>query len=232
MRCLILCHVFYADIFTEQIAPQLRAIKAAGGRADLLVNGVAGAVPDDFITKLQRIPGIRSIAYTESENRGLDIGGTTRLLQGLDLCGYDAVLKLHTKKSPHAGQRGEQWMEDFLSVLLGQVAEVFELFARSPVAMVSAAKYVTQDSRFLDQRAALCHKMGVPPYLVQAPWTAGSMFWARSSIFECWRDRGPKFDEHASGYSIDGTLAHVMERCLGSLGVQHGGLHGLPLGRD
>jgi lipopolysaccharide biosynthesis protein len=224
LRCLILAHHFHADVW-QRIAPRLKAIKAAGGQADLLVNCVEGTAPD--LRPFQRIKGIRSTSYTESPNRGLDIGGTTKLIEGLDLSGYDLVLKLHTKKSPYAGELGERWMNDFLAVLLDRCDEVFYEFERNQMAMISAAKWIAQDSVQLAARTLWCHRMGVPNYLRGSRFVAGSMFWCIPSVIETWRDFGPKFHDFEWAYSQSGRLEHAVERVLGSVAVMHGGLLGL-----
>jgi lipopolysaccharide biosynthesis protein len=225
MRCLVLVHIFYPELWPV-IAARLGTIKAAGATADVLVNCVEGAVPANW-RPAGTIPGIRILDPIFSPNRGVDVGGTTRLLHEVDLRRYDLVLKLHSKKSAYKSEWfGQRWLDDFLDVCLDQVERVFAEFADSRTAMFTAAPWITRDKAHESRRLLLCKRMGVPSYLWNSPFVAGTMFWARPSLMQLWKTHGPPQSDYEEGYQQDGQLAHVMERTLGSMSVMLGGLRG------
>ncbi len=225
MRTLVLVHVFYHQLW-PLIAARLPAIKKAGAKVDLLVNCVRGAVPIDWVP--DKIPGIRLLKVIRSPNRGLDIGGTTQLLEHFDPEKYELILKLHTKRSLYRPEAfGRRWLDDFLDVCCDQAEQVLREFADPRVSMVSAAPWIVRDRVHESQRQQMCQRLGLPLYLWGQPFACGTMFSARPSVFQLWKDRGPAFSEFEAGYAQDGTLAHTFERSLGSIAASLGELRGL-----
>ncbi|WP_102946327.1 glycoside hydrolase family 99-like domain-containing protein [Stenotrophomonas sp. VV52] len=138
--------------------------------------------------------------------------------------GEDVVLKLHTKRSTHM-QQGAQWRQELLQHLLddGRGAQAVERFAQdatlgllAPAGHLLAVRdYVGANAEALQR---LQVRLGLHADLLDARFSAGSMFWVRLAALRPLLDAHlpPSAFEPEAG-QIDGTLAHVLERALGAV---------------
>ena len=111
-RVLVIAHVYYPELWDELAA----GIERIPGEVDLVVTLVEGRAEHLAEPIRARFPGadVRVLA-----NQGRDVWP---LLQVLDrVPGHDAVLKVHTKRSPHM-RNGDAWRRDLLDGLVGSTA--------------------------------------------------------------------------------------------------------------
>lgn len=162
-------------------------------------------------------------------NHGRDILPFLHVANLLLEQGEDVVLKLHTKRSTHI-QQGAQWRQELLQHLLddGRGAQAVERFAQdatlgllAPAGHLLAVRdYVGANAQALQR---LQVRLGLHADLLDARFSAGSMFWVRLAALRPLLDAHlpPSAFEPEAG-QIDGTLAHVLERALGAVCVDAG----------
>lgn len=164
-----------------------------------------------------------------AENRGRDILPFLRAAYRLLLEGEDVVLKLHTKRSDHRID-GEEWRRQLLHRLLDRdrVAHILAAFDQDQTLgqigpeghLLRATLYSGGNSRWL---ALLRDRMAMKEDSGDDEFFAGSMFWVRlrslAPLFECGLAE-TDFEEERG--QLDGTLAHAIERIMGSVTVSQG----------
>ena len=164
-----------------------------------------------------------------AENRGRDILPFLRVAHKLLLDGEDVVLKLHTKRSDHRGD-GEQWRRQLLERLLDcdRVALIRTAFEQDKTLgqvgpeghLLTISDYSGGNDRWLAQ---LRDRMAIMKEGMHDSFFAGSMFWVRlrslAPMFEC---SLADADFESENGQMDGTLAHAIERLLGSVTTSQG----------
>jgi lipopolysaccharide biosynthesis protein len=157
------------------------------------------------------------------ENRGRDILPFLHVAHLLLEDGFDLVLKLHTKRSPHI-HGGDDWRRELISGIASR--DMLDLIktkfgADSRLGMVTADGHLQPINDFIgansDNIRRLSSLLGLPAFDgTQACFPAGSMFFARLAALRPILD-GPlcpsDFEEEAA--QIDGTTAHALERLFG-----------------
>lgn len=157
-------------------------------------------------------------------NHGRDILPFLHVANLLFEQGEDVVLKLHTKRSTHM-QQGAQWRQELLQHLLddGRGAQAVERFAQdatlgllAPAGHLLPVRYYVGANAEALQRLQV--RLGLHADLLDARFSAGSMFWMRLAALRPLLDAHlpPSAFEPEEG-QIDGTLAHVLERALGAV---------------
>lgn len=165
------------------------------------------------------------------ENRGRDVRPFLSLLPELEAEGYDLVLKLHTKRSPHQGKEGGDWLERLSGPLLnlarsGQLAPVFA--SHPELGLLGSAGHVLDGALYVGSAGnsawmrRLSRELGMTAPLT-APYVAGTMFVARLSLFASLPGAPEVLDLFDADIGLkDGTLAHAFERVFGVLAAQAG----------
>lgn len=225
LRAAVLAHVYYPELWDEILA--LRATLPAG--AALLVT----APPAQAARVRALAAGDPSVEILERPNRGRDIAPFLFALQSGALDRFDAVLKVHTKKSPHLRQ-GNLRRRVFFTALAGSraaTARALAQFADPRVGLVGPGAYFrTAAVYWMANRARtedLAARMDVAPRL---GFFEGSMFWVRPAALAPLRALGLSLDafETEAG-QLDGTLHHAVER-LFTLAVARAGYETRSLG--
>lgn len=158
-------------------------------------------------------------------NRGRDIYPKLVHLAGTHL-GYDYVLHLHTKRSPHSRSL-KSWGRDANNRLAGTpetIQRVFSSFAKDerlgiiypdPPENLHPAMSWVRNLRLAEMLAAHL-RLDILPKGSQLDFPVGSMFWVRTAAI------APILDANLTmalfpfeDAQEDGTLAHTMERVLG-----------------
>jgi lipopolysaccharide biosynthesis protein len=212
-RILVIAHVYYPELWDELGA----GIERIPGDVDLVVTLVEGRADHLVEPILRRFPAadVRAVP-----NCGRDVWP---LLQVLDQLGdHDAVLKVHTKRSPHM-RRGDAWRRDLLSGLIGSTEHIERIlgqFGSDPrIGMIAPARSVLGREFLGPNRGAVeaLSRTGRRPFDPDALWfPSGSMFWARSEVLEPLVDLNlAAADFGVETGAVDGTLAHAVERYLG-----------------
>ncbi|TDR85416.1 rhamnan synthesis F family protein [Enterovirga rhinocerotis] len=208
LRVATVAHVYYPELW-----PAIRAAHAtlpAGAR--LIVTAPARQAA----LLAERAAGDPLVDVVEVPNRGRDIAPFLHLLQSGRLDGLDAVLKIHTKRSPHL-RDGDLRRRLLYAALAGSrkaTASILAQFADPKVGLVglswcfrSAPPYWMANR---DRVEALAARMEGRPAL---GFFEGSMFWVRPSALAPLRAlRLETSDFEEEGGQLDGALHHAVER--------------------
>ncbi|WP_255423900.1 rhamnan synthesis F family protein [Xanthomonas sp. SI] len=153
-------------------------------------------------------------------NVGRDVGPFVSLLNTGLLDRYDAVCKIHSKKSVyHDG--GGQWRDELMKSLLGSsfdVLRILRAFDDNPVCgIVGPESAYLSNARFWggneERLRVLAAETGIDDARIRLGFFAGTMFWFRPAALAALRMRNiglSEFDPEAG--QRDATLAHVIER--------------------
>lgn len=225
-KAAVVIHLYYAETWTL-IADKLENLK---GRLpfDLFVTVPSASL--DFAKTIKRTYPKAHIF--EVPNRGRDVLPFIQIACQLESLGYEYLLKLHSKRSPHY-RAGKEWFSTMLEQLLPESpSTITSLVAtlRDPACAIvgPGGQYlslrVNYDSnaffllRSLRRAYSREQSRYVNGHREDYGFFAGTMFWARLDalhrIFQAGFEVGDF--EHETG-PIDGTLAHGLERvfCVG-----------------
>lgn len=212
-------HVYYPDLW-----PELRdALARSGVEFDLYVTLTHAA---DGTRELQaRIeedwPGARVVVMP---NKGRDILPFLHLVNSGWLDGYEAVCKLHTKKSMHR-EDGDRWRKHLVSGILPgpQTPALLDGFLADPEAGVWVADgqlYEGEDwwgSNFPAARDLLS-RIELAPEADSLTFPAGSMYWLKPGLLTMLRGLQLRCENFpAETGQTDGTPAHAVERAIGRI---------------
>lgn len=153
-------------------------------------------------------------------NIGRDVGPFVSLLNSGLLNRYDAVCKIHSKKSVYHDDGG-QWRDDLMKSLLGSshtVLRILHAFDRTPACgLVGPERAYLSNARFWggneERLRVLAAETGIDDTRVRLGFFAGTMFWFRPAALGALHARSialSEFDPEAG--QRDATLAHVIER--------------------
>ncbi len=162
-------------------------------------------------------------------NQGRDILPFLEVAERLLQDHHDVVLKLHTKRSTHR-ENGDQWRQELLQRLVegGRAARIHAAFQADPgLGMVVAEGHLLRVVDFIGGNGPALQRLrvrlGLPTTTAADRWGAGGMGWWRLQALR------PLLDAHlyrsafeAEHGQIDGTLAHAIERVLGTCCEQSG----------
>ncbi len=162
-------------------------------------------------------------------NQGRDILPFLEVAERLLQDHHDVVLKLHTKRSTHR-ENGDQWRQELLQRLVegGRAARIHAAFQADPgLGMVVAEGHLLRVVDFIGGNGPVLQRLrvrlGLPTTTAADRWGAGGMGWWRLQALR------PLLDAHlyrsafeAEHGQIDGTLAHAIERVLGTCCEQSG----------
>ena len=162
---------------------------------------------------------VRAFVYVHP-NIGRDVGPFVSLLNTGLLDRYDAVCKLHSKKSVYHNEGG-QWRDDLMKSLLGSshtVLKILQAFKQKPdLGIVGPERAYVCNARFWggneERLRRLAAETGIDDARVRLGFFAGTMFWFRPAALQALSDRSialTEFDPEAG--QLDATLAHVIER--------------------
>ncbi|MFN5351332.1 MAG: glycoside hydrolase family 99-like domain-containing protein, partial [Alphaproteobacteria bacterium] len=161
------------------------------------------------------------------DNRGRDVLPFIEILKLISHINYDAVCKIHSKKSPHRID-GSELRQSILDSLLANekhVKKIINLFKNNEKIGLFASKehYFPHDEKNmasnLEHYDYLCQKLGTTKQWDSFP--AGSMFWFRQKALELLLNLSSN-DFNIEHGMLDGTLPHSIER-LFSIIVKHSG---------
>ncbi len=214
-KVLIVAHVHYPELWAD-IDDRLARMPQA---YDLIVSVTAGAAESIVSTIQWKHPKARVIVVP---NRGRDWASMVMLAnQGL-LSGYDAVAKVHTKKSEHRID-GDGWRLALLDGIFEspeQIQRTIDLLKEDrdvglivPTGHIAGTEHWGSDQGLVEMLAYRI-SMAFDPEELRFP--AGSMFWCRPWLLERLADLDiseTHFEPEAGQY--DATTAHALERLVG-----------------
>jgi len=205
--------------------PELREIASSLRRAALGIPVFVTCPMEHHDEVLRTLvdAGIQDIEVTTVENRGRDILPFLQTACRLRELGYNWVLKLHTKRSPHLAN-GSRWREELTEGLLDNPKGLMSALARDTThGLIGVGGHMLPLSEFLGANTSairgLVTRMGGDPdeaiHLDQFP--SGSMYWLRLQALQPLLDTAiTPSDFSAEGNQVDGTYAHAIERVIGT----------------
>ena len=226
----IVIHLYYHELWPE-FAAVLRKLEF---RFDLYATVTIKAEDGDLTgaADLARqieadFPGAQVF---QMRNHGRDIYPFLHLVNAGWLDGYQAICKIHTKKSPHRDD-GDDWRDMLIGGILPSAgaAALLEAFKADDAAgfwVADGQNYSGVEwwgSNF-ERSTQILHRVEVPTHRYEITFPAGSMYWLKPVIIDM--IKGLQLVENQFETELgqtDGTLAHAVERALGHL-AQAGGL--------
>ena len=212
---LVVAHVYYPEVWfdiEDRLAripePYDLVISLVEGRTAVLESEIAERLPHAIV---HRVPNV-----------GRDLGPLVELARAKAFDGYDAILKVHTKRSPHRHD-GDGWRVALLDGLMPSpegIRRIIELLRRDDsVGLVVPNGHISGSetwgsNRPLVEALAARIPFAFDPDLLRYP--AGSMYWARPWVLRRLADLelGPEHFEPEAGH-VDGSTAHALERFVG-----------------
>lgn len=225
VRIAVAVHLFYPELL-EDVATVLRSMPEP---CDLLVTTPhEGAIPAIIDTLAPLIHG--SVMVALCENRGRDIRPFMTLHRRRLLEPYDAILKLHTKRSTYS-EHGANWQRILFKSLAGSsliVRQILQILRSGDVGLVGPHQYYLTNPDFWganrQRLSGLMHSLGHPGAdNPQLGFFGGSMFWFVPPAFTRLHDIPEEllqFEPEAG--QQDGTLAHAIERLFCQVARQAG----------
>ena len=165
-----------------------------------------------------------------TSNRGYDVGPFIDMLKRADLCGYDLILKIHTKNCRTGVDTliNNRFIDrlSWFRLLMGGVLGSPELFEKNikrfaedkTLGMVGSRYLITSAATTEEEYAEIRRIMARLGYDCpqKITFVAGTMFMARGSLLRAIRDNFSLADfEQTDGAIHAGTLAHLLERLFG-----------------
>ena len=214
VRFAVVAHVYYPELLAEIIACWQHVCRVTGRPVPLYITTTdtrAAAVA-------ARLAGLAAVQLHVGPNRGRDIAPFIGLLNAGTLDRYDAVLKLHTKRSPHlwTGNLRRRLLFTLLAGSPRQVGYVERLF-RDPAVGIAGWRLSFRNRpswwmHNLDRVAALAPRMR-PAAVPACGFFDGSMFWCRPAALTALRSLALTVDDfEPEGGQTDGALHHAIER--------------------
>jgi lipopolysaccharide biosynthesis protein len=214
-RILVVAHVHYPELWAD-IGDRLARMPQT---FDLIITVTEGSAARAIPKIMHRHPTARIEVVP---NKGRDWAPLIRLANKGLLSGYDAIAKVHTKKSEHRID-GDAWRLSLLDGVLespSQISKIIDLLHEDrsvglvvPTGHIAGTEHWGGDQPIVE---ALAYRlpMAFDPDELRFP--AGSMFWCRPWILERLSDLAisdDHFDHEAGQY--DATTAHALERLIG-----------------
>lgn len=212
----IIIHAFYFDVFLE-IMEYL--INNSESKYKIYITS-----PEILSEKIVSFLNSNACEYSflTVDNRGRDILPFLDALPQVFNDGYQAILKIHTKKTDHT-KTGELWRKDLYKKLLEEKAmrRALEIFnGDNTVGIIGAPGHIVPLNLYYGANAKtlafMSEAMGVKPSQISnLNFPAGSMFYVRKQALLPLLNLGLKSKdfEDESGQK-DGTLAQAAERAF------------------
>ena len=216
LRTAMVAHVFYPDLIDEILA--CHANMPEGTALHL-------TAPQDSAARLApRIAGRPDIVLKPVENRGRDIAPFLEVLRSGALDDCDAVLKIHSKRSPHLGH-GDLLRRSMFTALAGRpdtVGRILDVMAERPgtppAGLVGWRHVFLQHGRHWHTNRGRVSAVSTrldPPARPDLAFFGGSMFWFRPAALASIAALPVVTEDfEVEAGQIDGTLHHALERCF------------------
>lgn len=223
----VVVHVFYEDTWDE-IAHALSALNVP---FDLIITTTIEKEKAVSIKVKEIYENAEIYAF---ENKGRDIRPFIAVLPILIRREYQAVLKLHSKKSLHMGG-GELWRNILFSELLPKSSELNDIIkslnSYTYLGLIAPKGSVLSIDHDFGSNKLWIEKLVIElgesiQWLVQtnARFAAGTMFWFKPEsiqvLLECSSIQNDLFEQEEG--QLDGTLAHAIERFIGIANLANG----------
>lgn len=223
-RFAVVAHVYYPDVWPEFAATLAGldipydlfvTLTYRGDETEVLMEEIRAQFPAAVLVPVG--------------NRGRDILPFMTLVNAGALDGYEAVCKLHTKKSPHR-EDGDHWRRHLIGGILPEtgLSALLETFLADPGSAfwVADGQHFTSTewwgSNFEVTRQVLRRlEMEISRDVLSFP--AGSIYWLKPmmvGLLKALRLHEEHFEPETA--QVDGTMAHALERVMGFLAIAGG----------
>lgn len=222
-RILVVAHVYYPEVWFDIEDRLVRipepydlVVSLPEGRSEMLEPEIAERLPEAIV---HRVP-----------NAGRDLASLVELAGAGAFDGYDAVLKVHTKRSPHRHD-GDAWRVSLLDGVMPSpegIRRIIELLRRDDSVGLVVPNGSLHGPETWGSNQPLTEALAARiPFAFdpdQLRYPAGSMYWARPWVLRRLADLelGREHFEAEAGH-VDGSTAHALERYVG-LSAQASGL--------
>ncbi|MBC7488882.1 MAG: hypothetical protein H7240_01480 [Glaciimonas sp.] len=221
----VVLHLYYLDLLPEILSYLINIIEPF----DLFITTPFEADLPKILDTCheQKIP----LSVVLCNNKGRDIGPFISLYRTGKLDNYDAVLKLHSKKSKYS-EKGGAWRRELIGPLCGDsltALRAIALLRNGQCGLVGPHRYFLTHTDYWGanktQVSKILHSTGSKTNspTPELAFFGGSMFWfvpsALNSIKNCEAD---SITFEAENGKQDGTLAHAWERCFCLIAKQAG----------
>jgi lipopolysaccharide biosynthesis protein len=216
--CVIL-HLYYVDLW-GYFLPHLKRIDTDIDLYVTITDGHSGHFTDIHDAIMADFP--QSYIYS-LPNRGMDVAPFLYVMNEIFLSGrtYDAMIKLHSKKSlAHSFELGERWRNQLTDALLGSLPKLQNGYfscVGSDKAMVGSSAWIQIQKVIGYEQQFFNEQITFNDY----EFVAGTMFMANFKLIMNWFVHQSIYDrfynEFQEGYIGDGSIAHQLERVLGCL---------------
>jgi 2-polyprenyl-3-methyl-5-hydroxy-6-metoxy-1,4-benzoquinol methylase len=222
-KAAVVLHLYYTDSWVV-IAEKLAYLK---GKIPFDLYVTLPTQNKEFAKEIKEM--YPAACIVEVPNRGRDVLPFLEIAQFLEDKGYEYLLKLHSKKSPHRSD-GQQWFDDITGNLLPSSPVSFRALEKAlnnkQTGLIGpAGQYISlrvnydANSYFLFKilQRVFSKKVAkeVSDNKAEYGFFAGTMFWARlDSLNEILNQHYGASDFEHEGRHIDGTLAHGLERAF------------------
>lgn len=226
----VVLHVHYPDL-VPQIMDRLTAVPEP---FDLVVTVTEG-VDVDIPSAAAGLDRLRSVMVLPVENRGRDILPLVSVVNAGLIDGYDAVLKVHTKRSAWRAAHselagsGEAWRDGLLQSVLPSIEaceRILHSIRNTGAGVVTAGDSIVGPEHWGADHGLvvdLLRRVELDDLVIDLRFAAGSIWWADAFVVRGLRafrfDREDFPDEDGA---VDGTTAHAIERLLGIICVESG----------
>jgi lipopolysaccharide biosynthesis protein len=214
VRMAVVAHVYYPELLPDVLACWAHVRSASDVPVPLHITTVERQV-SSISAQIGEATGV--ILHV-LPNRGRDIAPFISLLQQGVLDDYDAVLKLHTKRSPHlwTGNLRRRLLFAVLAGTTRQVDAVRHQFQDRKVGVIGwRLSYRCKPSWWMGNQAtvaALCQRAR-PQMALKPGFFEGSMFWVRPAALGAVRSLNLTVNEfEPEPLPVDGALQHAVER--------------------
>ena len=216
-KVVVLAHVHYPELWPD-ISDRFARIPM---KFDLVVTVTRGAAESAIPTIKRHHPDAQILVVP---NRGRDWGPTLDAVRAGLVSGYDAVAKVHTKKSEHRID-GTGWRLELLDGIFTSpvhVQRIVDLLRTDPgIGAIAPHRHIAGTESWGSDLAIvsmLAESLPMPVSSEDLRFPAGSMFWCRPWLLERLTDFGVRAEDfEAEGGQLDGTVAHAFERMIGVL---------------
>lgn len=214
-------HIFYLDLLGE-IATFCANMPY---KFDALISIVDEQAKDKVHAAFKKIPKVKKCIVRVVPNRGRDVAP---FLVGFGdlLPKYDFIAHIHSKKSLYTGNEQQNWRKYLLDALLGspeRIRKIFKAFDDNkkvgviyprPADNVPYPAFTWLSNRIVGQ--SLLSRAGIAPNKTDYfDFSAGTMFWARTTALKKFFECGLTFEDFPPEQGQnDGTLAHAFERSV------------------
>lgn len=214
----VVCHMFYSDLWDE-FSEQISNIPES---FDLYVSIVNHHLEGDLESRiLSDFPD----AYIKFfPNHGRDIFSFIEFVNAGLLDGYDAVCKLHTKKSPHR-EDGSKWRQHLVGQILHDeqtIEKIIRNIRENNAGIVVADGQIFEGQQWQGSNQDILEQLSqrIQMNLKRIPirFAGGSIFWISGDVLSTIKRFNLSLRDYPQEYGqIDGTTHHAMERMFSYL---------------